>query len=148
VQAVDARERSAEQQQQQQRQLQQQAHAPSRKPRARASKREVMREGRGSSVIEVKKHEAMVELPTITSQETSRRNHEEELAMQRTLRAKLLKSTTCQSATERDERDKAQLARYAINSPSLRSLPAACHTHTHTTHTHTHTRAHTHTGKN
>jgi hypothetical protein len=61
---------------QQQQQLQQQQTAPSRKQRGRGPKRE----GRGTDLGDAKRMQGIVDLPTIiTSQEASRRNHEDEL---------------------------------------------------------------------
>ena len=106
-------------QQQQQQQLprehcQPQQPAPSRKPRARAPKREFRDDVQ----------QAIVDLPTITSQETSRRNHEEELQMQRTLRAKFLKSSAVNA--ERDEREKAQLASESLGTSPAWRTSVAC----------------------
>jgi len=71
---AQAQNQQQAQQQHQQQQRQQQQPAPSRKPRGRATKRE----GRGTDGMEGQQ-QSMVDLPTITSQETSRKNHEEEL---------------------------------------------------------------------
>ena len=54
---------------------QRQPAAPSRKARGRTSKREA----RGFEGVDEKQQEDIVDLPTIRSQEASRRNHEEEL---------------------------------------------------------------------
>lgn len=134
-------------------QPQPQPAAPSRKPRGRGQKRE----SRAADVMDGKQ-QAIVELPTLSSQEASKRHHEEELQvlasnpraaaplprasvvalsqvklmrvclcilvgqMQRTLRAKLLKSAP---SADRDEREKAQLAsESAGTSPAWRNSVA------------------------